>query len=70
MWEREDMMYGSSATANVVKFKRKGARRSGIALEEAMYGVRLSGKHKYLLGALHVDERKHMMLKISVCVVR
>jgi hypothetical protein len=57
---------GYDATPNTITFKRKGSSRSGINLQDAMLGVRLSGKRKYLVNDLHLDANFHLTLKISV----
>jgi hypothetical protein len=57
------------AYPNMVKFKRKGTNQSGITLQDAMMGVRLSGRDKYLMRDLHLDANAHLSLKISVSYI-
>lgn len=48
-----------------VKFKRKGAFRSGITLGEAQANVRLAGYDSYTFNDLGVDHRGKIYVKIS-----
>jgi hypothetical protein len=52
--------------APTVKFKRKGAFRSGITLGEAQANVRLSGWDSYTFSDLNVDVRGKIYVNIRV----
>ncbi|KAH7931374.1 hypothetical protein BV22DRAFT_1053341 [Leucogyrophana mollusca] len=49
---------------SIVKFKRKGAFRSGVTLSEAQANVRLSGYDSYTYHDLNVDARGKIYLRI------
>jgi hypothetical protein len=48
-----------------VRFKRKGAFRSGISLGEAQANVRLAGHDSYTFNDLGVDHRGKIYVKVS-----